>query len=274
MAFGTIRVNFPKKIEKREENDIIPKPVPQPSVKGTAVINITVAASTVLEATDYICGAFFNMVHMTRGTDITVYTREFAAIRRFTQRKTALENAVFTSDEPTARAMEEGDGLADCTVTISEAGNQELSLDINFHCVTKDAARADADAVIFLLRPGEKAPPAVADVPTFYVACGFERQNVFYEETPLPAFRAKYREELAEEREIKRAGGVYFGCVQVYGGLVLTGRKDGVPIFKTYDNCRDYTHSGNGDSEAQRQRAERPAGLQALSDDRHMLLGV
>ena len=260
MPFGTIQIIYTAKPQpiKAEIRQPAPTPASTPTQVSTPTpvhgaglqrMEFLVVAPSAVEAADFVCGAYFNMVHMTSGSKVSTYTRDFQAITQLTERKQVLETAIMRAPGTEVFLRpQDAEGLEDILVTISQSGNQELALDLHFRCGTPGTA-GGADAVFALLRPGD---PRNAEVTAgvgsaqrvFYVIGGFEEQTVFMENATASALKADLRSQLAEGLGIPRDGGGFSACAQIYGGLLFDRREDGTLVCRTNARCREYAPVG------------------------------
>lgn len=262
MPFGTIQVIYtekprPAKAENRQpaptpESASTPAPAPAPApVYGAGLqrMEFLVAAPSRVEAVDFVCGAYFNMVHMTGGSRVSAYTRDFQTITRLTERKQDLETAIMRPPGTEVYLRpQDAEGLEDILVTISQSGNQDLALDLHFRCGTPGAG-GGADAVFALLRPGDpRNAEVIAGVSSaqrvFYVVSGFEEQAVFMDNATASALKADLRARLTEGLGSPIDDGGFLACSQVYGGLLFDRREDGALVCRTNARCREYAPVG------------------------------
>lgn len=242
MPFGTIQV-IPaaqppkKKIEKQTSSQ---------ASQGMARFDVLIVAQSIVEATDFLCGMYFDMTRMTGGSAISVYTRDFQTISQLAERKHMLEAAISKLPGTEIRRVNaEDDGLTTCILTIGQTGNQLLTLDINIRCVTPENM-SRADAVFVLFRPGEGLNMEAVDDDNasnqvFWIAGGFEDREVYLENGTTVPLNATLRTDLRST--VRRKGG-FFACTQVYGGLEFVRREDDAVVFRSSARSREYTPVG------------------------------
>lgn len=244
MPFGVIQINAaperPKPVKSGPppvQEQIPAPPIPSaPLSSGTEQISVLVLAPSMAEAADFVCGMYFNMVQMTSGSAVSVYTRDLLTVTRLTGRKQDLEDLISKRAGTEIRRDAQDDGaLAACTVTIAQSGNQPLSIDLNIRCAVRGTADGGADAVFCLMRPGEE-PSAVGAGLSFRILCGLEERTVFAQRQTAEPLSA----ELARELHNSGGGRGYSACAQVYGGLEFVRREGTELVFRSSVNCRAY----------------------------------
>lgn len=255
MPFGRVQVIYAEKLQSITPQPEIQEqktPTPAPSATlgaGFQKMEFSIAAPSVVEAADFLCGAYFNMVHMTSGSPISVYTKDFRTISQFTEHKQDIEAAIMKYPGTEVYLRSQGtEGLSDVTVTVSPSGNQTLSLDLHFRCAAPGTA-GSSDAVFAILRPND---PRNADVISsvssaqrvFYIISGLEKQNVFMENATSSDLKVGFLSRLTEELKIPQVKGSFSACAQIYGGLLFDRWEDGAVVCRTHANCREYMPIG------------------------------
>lgn len=264
MAFGKVLVmpqgKMPKKEKTPPKSAVPEKKVeirPRTLEKGAVHLNALVIAETGVEAADCLCSVYFSMSHRLAGSEVAVYTSEFATISRLTEVKQNLEDAIL---KPVGREIprlspEEGEPLLHCTLTFGQSGNQALAADLECQWTAPgEAAGKSADLVIALLNWAE-GPEAAARIihaaqsfscPVVWMICGFESKVFFWGTEDDQILRNTVRDALKQDLAIEGKSGDVVAYAQIYGGLEFVRREaDGSAVYRTYRQCREYVPVGS-----------------------------
>ena len=259
MAFGKIEmVSRRAKPGKPVADKKVPEVKKQPVVynKGASVMEVLLIAPSCEEAEDFLCGCYFNLNQMVGGSDLTVYTKEFYTITKLTDTKQLLEETILkpVGRELLRKAAEDEQPLSNCTITLGQAGNPALALDIHFTWAAPSAAGAQqADVVFALLNCAEPqsaqicvnaARNAAAGHPLLWIVSNFEQKKLFWSVDESSAPQAQLRRELKELLNLACAAGEYAVYTQVYGGMEFIGRTGGSALLRSDRRCREYMPMG------------------------------
>ena len=257
MAFGTITVKMRGSQPMKKMPDIVAPP-PAPVVKGTSEVRIAVAAPTLTEMEDLVCGIYFDLIEAAAPTSLSVYTREFQAVTRLADLKSELEAAArMPVGTPIRRVMEEGAAdLGRCTITIGipsggAPAGCAAALDISFtHIVPGGAANA-ANAVFAMLNAGDPDMPkikaaverAAGNVPIYWIITGFEEMEYIFGGISAEPPKAAVKKALCKQAGIPRRENDRVAYAQIYGGIKLSGRSGNNAEFVS-GSVRDYMPIG------------------------------
>ena len=260
MAFGRIvvRACASKPMKSKKETPV--KPVVKtvtPQEKGMAALEILLVAPTCEEAADYLCGVYFNLVQTLTGSKLSAYTREFSTISRLSEIKQGLEEIILkpVGGSYVRRTAEDEMPMEQCTLTLGQAGNTALAMDLHFKLVTPaQVSGQEADAVIALLNCAEDPEVAARNIqmvrlgaagrPVFWVLANFEKKQLLWTSDGIAAPKVTMRSSLREQLGVSCQKNEYAVCAQIYGGLEFTGRKDGKAVLCSDYRCREYMPVG------------------------------
>lgn len=252
MAFGSIQV------VSLEQPQAAPRPAPEmtrpaPEAAGRGTVDIVLAAPTLAEADDFLCGVYFNLGQVLSGSSASVYTRQLAAITRLVEIKQELElRCAAPVGQESVRTIPEGSApLTGTVLTLSRSGSQTLALDLRFRCVTPAAlsTAGSADAVWVLLGQDEAsrsmAQAVRRELPgraVFWIAAGFEGRYILPANHPSHALDAAARGEMCARLGVPCTPGDSVGFAQTYGALEPVRRGgQGEAVVRTHQRCREYT---------------------------------
>lgn len=228
------------------------KKPPKVYEKGASVMEILLVAPTCAEAEDFLCGCYFNLNKAVSGSSLTAYTREFPTINRLTETKHLMEETILkpVGREIVRAAAEDELPLEQCNITVSQAGNTALSLDLHFTWAAPGTAAGHQADVVFALLNCAEAQSAAASInaarnaaagsPVIWILSNFEKKNVFWAIDGTTAPRAQLRRELQELLGLSCGNGEYAVYAQLYGGLEFIGRNGGNAVLRTDRRCREY----------------------------------
>lgn len=259
MAFGKfIMVSSKAKTRKPEEKKKIPevKKTPVTFDKGASVIEILLIAPTCEEAEDFLCGSYFNLIQVVGGSGLTVYTREFSTITKLTETKQLMEEVILkpVGKEIVRATPKDEVPLEQCTITLAQAGNTALSVDLHFVWATPSTAVGhQADVVFALLNYAESqvsqacvnaARQAATNYPLIWIISNFENKQLFWSVDGNTAPKAQLRKELRELLNLTCNANEYISYMQFYGGLEFLGRSGGNVLLRSDRRCREYMPVG------------------------------
>lgn len=259
MAFGKISmVSRSAKIRKPVEKQKPAEVKKQPAVydRGASVIEILLVAPTCEEAEDFLCGCYFNLIEAVGGSGVTAYTREFSTITRLTETKQLMEEVIL---KPVGRELlrttpKDELPLEQCTITLAQAGNTALAVDLHVTWAAPAAAAGhQADVVFALLNCAEPqsamvcmdaARQASGGRPLIWIVSNFENRQLFWSVDGSTAPKVQLRRELQELLSLSCNANEYVSYAQLYGGLEFVARKDGFVCLRSDRRCREYMPRG------------------------------
>lgn len=262
MAVGTIKVKLLNaQPAVRTETPVaepvsapVPPPPPRTFTKGKAEVNIAIAAPTLTEAEDFLCGAYFGLVDAASGTSLSVYTQEFSTITRFAEIKSDLEDA---SRKPTGTEIKRSrdeviTDLSRCSVTVGQSGSKAMNIDINFTCIKPGALELSADAVLVILSaadPGvseikDAAERAAGNSPVYWIITGFDETERLWGGVNADPPKASVKKQLREKIGVPCRSGDHVAFAQTYGGIKIASRNGDIPTFVSHNVSRDYVPCG------------------------------
>lgn len=222
---------------------------------GMDVVRVAIIAPTMIQAKDFICSSYCNMLRFVEGRSLSLYTRDHPTILLLSEAKQNLEiMSTKPLDVPVKNNLSSfNDGMH--TITIGKSGDHTVSLDINFLCGTYSdiSAAASAESVIIILNFADESMTSdktEALVSMFgnrnvnWVISGFEGKKIFYSDDFTTAPSASLRRNLKEKFNVLRKTGDTLSYAQIYGGLTVTGQDSAAPVYRTVRDCRDYLPVG------------------------------
>ena len=250
MAFGSLKI-FPVKHTQKEPE--MPKeeiPV-QVNKEGIFYMRASVVAASVAEATDFLCGLYFNISRELSGTAVAGFTKYYETICRLTELKRDLEAA---TRKPVGTAVKRTvpdakDPLMHCIYSLGQSGNKTTTMELEMRC---DTAPKGGDVVIALLnsrnpQSAQRVKDAVAGVscPVIWVICGFENERFYLEHETHPVLEVTFSNQLINQLGITPKRGDIISFAQIYGGLQFAAMEaDGSVTMQTWKKCRDYCPVG------------------------------
>ncbi len=257
MAFGKISVVSRRKTSEQPKREARVRQSPPVQEKGSSVVEVLLIAPTGEEAGDFLCGLYFDLVQAVSGSQVTAYTREFPTINRLSETKQSLEEmtAKPVDREFVRRAAEDDQPLNQCTITIGQAGNTALALDLHITAVTPDGAGGrQADVVFALVNCAEDRQAAAASMgaarsaaggkPLIWILSNFEQKSLFWLEQGDAAPKVQLRDSLRAQMELSCGSWEFAAYTQIYGGLEFVRREQGKAVLRTNYHCREYMPVG------------------------------
>ncbi len=236
-----------------------PPPAPTLQVNPLAVNNavnrmsICIAAPTVSQAKDFLCGIYCNAVSDLEGSEILIYTRDRRTLSMLTERKQQLQRTATRKAGTMVIGSPGAEQAETYVLNLASAKRQREAADMFFICCSYSqlACAPTCDAVAVLVDStaqgvAEKLPVVPADKSVNYIICGFEKERTYYFEEgdspPCEALRAKLKAGLGTENRI----GYTVSYAQVYGGLQVIAVEGNAPVYSVSESCRDYIPVGCG----------------------------
>ncbi len=241
------------------EPPVIPAPPVIPEVRdvniqplsggvGADSIRVCVAAPTVAQAKDFVCGLYYNMLSFLESSGLSLYTRDRTTLSMLTETKQYLEYAVSKRIGTELKYNPQQWDSATYVLTVSKAANQKLSTDMHFKCISySQLGSANGGEALFVLlncsQTDASYEPLFASLsqrPVNWIISGFEKEKIYYCEEPDSPPPARLRENFKQRVSltVKNADTVSFA--QVYGGLTVERNEGGLPVYTTIAACRDY----------------------------------
>lgn len=259
MAFGKFSMvsrspKTRKPVEKQKPAEV--KKQPTAFDKGASVIEILLIAPTCEEAEDFLCGCYFNLIEAMGGSGVTAYTREFSTITRLTETKQLMEEVILkqVGRELLRTTPKDEQPLQQCSITLAQAGNTALAVDLHITWAAPAAAAGHQSDVVFaLLNCAEPqsamvcmnaAQQASGDRPLIWIVSNFENRQLFWSVDGSTTPKVQLRRELLELLSLSCNANEYVSYAQLYGGLEFVARKDGFACLRSDRRCREYMPRG------------------------------
>lgn len=218
---------------------------------GLDEVRIAIIAPTMIQAKDFVCSMYCNMLSFVEGRELSLYTRDHPTILLLSEAKQNLE---MMATKPVGTAIRNnltGYNNGMHTVTVGQTGNQTVSLDIHFLCGTYSdmSAVASAESVIVLLNFYDESMSAenvnsmvsmLGNRNINWVVSGFEGEKIYYSSDLTSPPPVALRKKIKEKFNVLTKKGDTLSYVQAYGGLIVTGREENEPVYGAVRDCRDY----------------------------------
>lgn len=232
-----------------------PLPVPPPQINpflannAVSRINVCIAAASVAQAEDFLCGLYCNAVDDLGESAALIYTRDRKTLSMLTDTKQKLQRMVARPSGTVIMGGAASEQASFYQLTVANAGVQRGAVDIFFICCpySQLASFSSSDVIAVILNATSPDREEIrTEKPVNYIITGFEKERTYYfEEGDSPPCEA-LRERLKQITGVRLKAGDRVSYAQVYGGASVTAVEGGSPIYSVANNCRDYVPTGCG----------------------------
>ena len=209
-------------------------------------INICIAAPTMAQAEDFLCGIYTDAVNDLGGSQILIYTKHAATLSMLTGRRQYLQHIAARPSGTVIMGGAPSEKSCAYILTVANAGMRSSEVDLVFNCCDYSMLGAFSWCDISLMLINSSLPESVLPVgsPVDYVMSGFEGDRVYYFEEGDAPPAPFIKERLRCRSGLKLGAGSTVSYAQVYGGATVTAVEGGAPVYTVSSLCRDYIPIG------------------------------